>query len=200
MESGWGVWGVGSGELGLARLAVCLLTSTVVIHDLWYKNAVIYCLNVETFLDSKRGWHRGLRRPDRPAAVPGRSRDHLHLATPFYVSPNKDDGYDVSDYYGVHPRTGTFGEFVEFMNQARQLGLKVIVDLVVNHRPISIRGSRRRGAIPTRPTATTTCGRSGVRGTGITGWYFRACSRRRGRAIPSRASITCIASTTFSLT
>jgi maltose alpha-D-glucosyltransferase/alpha-amylase len=52
---------------------------------------------------------------------------------PFYTSPNKDDGYDVSEYYGVHPRTGTFGDFVEFMNRARQLGLRVICDLVVNH-------------------------------------------------------------------
>ena len=52
---------------------------------------------------------------------------------PFYGSPNKDDGYDVSDYYGVHPRVGTFGDVVEFMNHANQLGMRVIVDLVVNH-------------------------------------------------------------------
>jgi maltose alpha-D-glucosyltransferase/alpha-amylase len=52
---------------------------------------------------------------------------------PFYPSPNKDNGYDVADYYGVHPHHGTFGDFVEFMNHARQLGLRVIVDLVVNH-------------------------------------------------------------------
>jgi maltose alpha-D-glucosyltransferase / alpha-amylase len=114
-------------------LAVCLLTSTVVIHDLWYKNAVIYCLNVETFLDSNGdgvGDFVGLT--DRLPYLAGLGITCIWLL-PFYVSPNKDDGYDVSDYYGVHPRTGTFGEFVEFMNQAQQLGLKVIVDLVVNH-------------------------------------------------------------------
>jgi len=104
-----------------------------VIHDLWYKNAVIYCLNVETFLDSNGdgvGDFVGLT--DRLPYLAGLGVTCIWLL-PFYGSPNKDDGYDVSDYYGVHPRTGTFGEFVEFMNQARQLGLRVIVDLVANH-------------------------------------------------------------------
>ena len=55
---------------------------------------------------------------------------------PFYPSPNKDNGYDVSDYYGVHDKHGTHGDFVEFMNYAKSLGLRVIVDLVVNHSSI----------------------------------------------------------------
>jgi maltose alpha-D-glucosyltransferase/alpha-amylase len=104
-----------------------------VIHDLWYKNAVIYCLNVETFVDSNGdgvGDFVGLS--DKLAYLAGLGVTCLWLL-PFYSSPNKDDGYDVSDYYGVHPRTGTFGDFVEFMNRAKQLGLRVICDLVVNH-------------------------------------------------------------------
>jgi maltose alpha-D-glucosyltransferase/alpha-amylase len=104
-----------------------------VIHDLWYKNAVIYCLNVETFLDSNGdgiGDFVGLT--DRLAYLAGLGVTCIWLL-PFYPSPNRDDGYDVTDYYGVHPRTGTFGDVVEFMNEARQLGLRVIVDLVVNH-------------------------------------------------------------------
>ncbi len=110
-----------------------MLASAVVIHDLWYKNAVIYCLNVETFLDSNGdgvGDFVGLT--DRLSYLSGLGVTCIWLL-PFYRSPNKDDGYDVTDYYGVHPRTGTFGEYVEFINQARQLGLRVIVDLVVNH-------------------------------------------------------------------
>jgi len=104
-----------------------------VIHDLWYKNAVIYSLNVETFLDSNGdgvGDFVGLT--DRLPYLAGLGVTCLWLL-PFFRSPNRDDGYDVSDYYAIHPRTGTFGEYVEFMNQARQLGLRVIVDLVVNH-------------------------------------------------------------------
>jgi maltose alpha-D-glucosyltransferase/alpha-amylase len=104
-----------------------------VIHDLWYKNAVIYCLNVETFIDSNGdgvGDFVGLT--DKLAYLAGLGVTCIWLL-PFYPSPNADDGYDVSDYYGVHPRTGTFGDFVEFMNRAEQLGLRVICDLVVNH-------------------------------------------------------------------
>jgi len=104
--------------------------------DLWYKNAVIYCLDVETFQDANGdgvGDFEGLKR----------RLDYLHglgvtclWLQPFYPSPNRDNGYDVSDYYGVHPRHGTPGEFVAFMEHAHALGLRVIVDLVVNHTSI----------------------------------------------------------------
>jgi maltose alpha-D-glucosyltransferase / alpha-amylase len=103
------------------------------IDDLWYKNAIIYCLDVKTYVDGNGdgiGDFAGLTR--RLDYLAGLGVTCLWLQ-PFYPSPNKDNGYDVSDYYGVHPEAGTFGEFVEFMNHARQLGLRVIVDLVVNH-------------------------------------------------------------------
>jgi len=103
------------------------------IDDLWYKNAVIYCLDVKTYLDGNGdgiGDFSGLTR--RLDYLAGLGVTCLWLQ-PFYPSPNKDNGYDVGDYYGVHPHHGTFGDFVEFMNHARQLGLRVIVDLVVNH-------------------------------------------------------------------
>jgi maltose alpha-D-glucosyltransferase/alpha-amylase len=104
-----------------------------VIHDLWYKNAVIYCLNVETYLDSNGdgiGDFPGLT--ERLPYLAGLGVTCLWLL-PFYPSPNKDDGYDVADFYGVHPRVGSFGDYVEFMNRAQSLGLRVIVDLVINH-------------------------------------------------------------------
>jgi maltose alpha-D-glucosyltransferase/alpha-amylase len=55
---------------------------------------------------------------------------------PFYVSPNRDNGYDVGDYYGVDSRYGSLGDFVEFTNHAKSLGIRVLVDLVVNHTSI----------------------------------------------------------------
>ncbi|HEX9367397.1 MAG TPA: alpha-amylase family protein [Vicinamibacterales bacterium] len=113
-----------------------MLTSAGVIHDLWYKNAVIYCLNVETFLDSNGdgiGDFVGLT--DRLPYLAGLGVTCIWLL-PFYPSPNEDDGYDVTDYYGIHKRAGTLGDFVEFMNEARQFGLRVIVDLVANHTSI----------------------------------------------------------------
>lgn len=103
------------------------------IQDLWYKHAVIYCLDVEKYLDFNGdgvGDFAGLA--DRLDYLVGLGVTCLWLQ-PFYPSPNKDNGYDVSDYYGVHPKHGTLGKFVEFMNYAQQLGLRVIVDLVVNH-------------------------------------------------------------------
>jgi maltose alpha-D-glucosyltransferase / alpha-amylase len=104
-----------------------------VIDDLWYKNAIIYCLDVEKYLDGNGdgvGDFAGLTR--RLDYLAGLGVTCVWLQ-PFYPSPNKDNGYDVSDYYGVHPRHGTLGDFTEFMNHAEQIGMRVIVDLVVNH-------------------------------------------------------------------
>ena len=103
------------------------------LDDLWYKNAIIYCLDVEKYLDSNGdgiGDFGGLTR--RLDYLAGLGVTCIWLQ-PFYPSPNKDNGYDVGDYYNVHPKHGTLGEFTEFMNHAEQIGLRVIVDLVVNH-------------------------------------------------------------------
>jgi maltose alpha-D-glucosyltransferase / alpha-amylase len=104
-----------------------------VIKDLWYKNAVIYCLNVGTFMDSNGdgiGDLEGLvRRLDYLAGL-GVTCLWLH---PFQKSPRRDDGYDISDFYQVDPVYGSLGDFVDFTHQAKQRGIRVIIDLVVNH-------------------------------------------------------------------
>jgi maltose alpha-D-glucosyltransferase / alpha-amylase len=104
-----------------------------VIEDLWYKNAVIYSLDLETFLDANGdgvGDFEGLIR--RLEYLEYLGVDAVWLA-PFQPSPNRDNGYDVADYYGVDPRYGSSGDFVEFMHQAKKKGIKVLIDLVVNH-------------------------------------------------------------------
>lgn len=104
--------------------------------DLWWKNAVIYCLDVETFLDGDGdgvGDFAGLT--SRIDYLAGLGVTCLWLM-PFYPSPNRDDGYDISDFYNVHPDYGTLGDFVEFMRTARDRGLRVIIDLVMNHTSI----------------------------------------------------------------
>jgi maltose alpha-D-glucosyltransferase / alpha-amylase len=103
------------------------------INDLWYKNAVIYCLSVGTYMDSNAdgvGDFEGLMR----------RLDYLHglgitaiWLMPFQTSPGRDDGYDISNYYEVNPRYGTLADFVEFTHAAAQRGIRVIIDLVVNH-------------------------------------------------------------------
>ena len=103
------------------------------VEDLWYKNAVIYSLDVDTFMDANGdgiGDFEGLmRRLDYLQAL---GVDTIWVA-PFYPTPNRDNGYDVSDFYGVDPRHGSGGDFVEFVHHAERCGMKVIIDLVANH-------------------------------------------------------------------
>jgi len=103
------------------------------INDLWYKNAVIYSLSVGTYLDANGdgiGDFRGLMR--RLDYLQGLGITALWLM-PFQPSPGRDDGYDIADYYGVDPRYGTLGDFVEFSHGCAQRGIRVLIDLVVNH-------------------------------------------------------------------
>ena len=103
------------------------------IEDLWYKNAVIYSLDLETFMDADGdgvGDFEGLiRRLDYLQFL---GVDAVWLA-PFQPTPNRDNGYDIADYYGVDQRHGSGGDFVEFMHHADKRGIKVLMDLVVNH-------------------------------------------------------------------
>jgi maltose alpha-D-glucosyltransferase/alpha-amylase len=103
------------------------------INDLWYKNAVIYCLSVSTYMDANGdgvGDFAGLMR--RLDYLSGLGVTAIWLM-PFQTSPFRDDGYDISNYYEVDPRYGTLGDFVEFTHAAKQRGIRVIIDLVVNH-------------------------------------------------------------------
>src|ERR1700751_391487 len=103
------------------------------INDLWYKNAIVYCLSVGTYLDTNAdgvGDFQGLLR--RLDYLQGLGITAIWLL-PFQQSPGRDDGYDVSDYYTVDPRYGSLGDFVEFTQGCRQRGLRVLIDLVVNH-------------------------------------------------------------------
>jgi trehalose synthase len=101
--------------------------------DLWYKTAVVYCLDVETYLDSDG---------DGTGDLQGLAQRLDHLAAlgvtclwlmPVYPTPDRDDGYDILDFYGVDQRLGSLGDFVEVVRTAKDRGMRVIADLVVNH-------------------------------------------------------------------
>ena len=103
------------------------------INDLWYKNAIVYCLSVATYMDADGdgiGDFKGLMR--RLDYLQGLGVTAIWLM-PFQPSPGRDGGYDISDYYGVDPRYGTLGDFVEFTHACGQRGIRVLMDLVVNH-------------------------------------------------------------------
>ena len=107
--------------------------SNLVDYLLGTRTALSDCLSVGTYMDADGdgvGDFKGLLR----------RLDYLHglgITTiwlmPFQPSPGKDDGYDISEYYGVDPRYGTLGDFVEFAHGCRQHGIRIIIDLVVNH-------------------------------------------------------------------
>jgi maltose alpha-D-glucosyltransferase/alpha-amylase len=104
--------------------------------DLWYKSAIIYCLDVETYMDGNGdgvGDFEGLT--DRLNYLAGLGITCIWLM-PFYPTPNRDNGYDIKDFYNVDSRLGTLGDFVEFARQANERGMRVIIDLVVNHTSI----------------------------------------------------------------
>ena len=100
---------------------------------LWYKDAVIYELHVRAFFDSNN---------DGIGDFPGllQKLDYLQdlgvtclWLLPFFPSPLKDDGYDISDYIDVHPMYGTMEDFKAFLRAAHERGLQVMIELVMNH-------------------------------------------------------------------
>src|SRR5579864_1072697 len=100
---------------------------------LWYKDAIIYELHVRAFKDSN-----GDGIGDFPGLI--QKLDYLQdlgvtclWLLPFFPSPLKDDGYDISDYLGVHPMYGTIEDFQTFLNAAHDRSLQVVIELVINH-------------------------------------------------------------------
>ncbi|HVY62344.1 MAG TPA: maltose alpha-D-glucosyltransferase [Planctomycetota bacterium] len=102
-------------------------------NPLWFKDAVFYELHVRAFQDGNGdgiGDFRGLT--TRLDYIAGLGVDCLWLL-PFYPSPLRDDGYDIGDYFKVHPDYGTVEDFKAFLDAAHARGLRVIADLVLNH-------------------------------------------------------------------
>src|ERR687886_530513 len=94
--------------------------------DVWWKNAVVYCLDVREFFHDLAGL------TDRVDYLAGMGVSCLWLM-PFYPSPCRDGGYDITDFYGVDARLGTPGDFAELVRTCGDRGIRVIADLVVNH-------------------------------------------------------------------
>ena len=103
------------------------------MDERWYKSGLIYAVSVRTYADSNGdgvGDFRGLA--GRLDYLSGLGVTCLWLL-PFYPSPWRDEGYDVTNYYGVHPDLGTLGDFVELVQRASDRGIRVVIDLVLNH-------------------------------------------------------------------
>jgi len=102
-------------------------------QPLWYKNAVFYQVNVRAFFDSNQDGHGDL---------PGLTQklNYIHKLgvdclwiMPFYPSPLKDDGYDVSDFYNIQAKYGTLDQFRTLIQAAHERGIRIIIDMIMNH-------------------------------------------------------------------
>lgn len=99
----------------------------------WYKDAIIYQIHVRSFYDSNAdgiGDFQGLAQ--RLDYVQELGANTIWLM-PFFPSPLRDDGYDISDYRSVHPSYGTLDDFKTFLSTAHDLGIHVIIEMVLNH-------------------------------------------------------------------
>jgi maltose alpha-D-glucosyltransferase/alpha-amylase len=101
--------------------------------NLWYKDAVIYQLHVRTFCDSNA---------DGVGDFPGLTQRLDYLQSlgitaiwllPFFPSPLRDDGYDIADYTSVHSSYGTLGDFKAFLEAAHSRGMRIVIEMVLNH-------------------------------------------------------------------
>ncbi len=143
---------------------------------LWYKDAIIYELHVKAFKDSDGngiGDFRGLTEKLDYIQDLGVNTPWL---LPFYPSPLRDDGYDISDYRNVHPDYGTRADVRNFIREAHRRGLKVITELVINHTSDQHPWfqAARRAPPPDRRSAIFTCGRTAKRN-----------SRKRASSLPT---------------
>jgi maltose alpha-D-glucosyltransferase/alpha-amylase len=120
-------------EVSLPQATGCAATRGMPADALWYKDAIIYQLHVKAFFDADDdgiGDFQGLRQ----------KLDYLHdlgvtalWLLPFYPSPLRDDGYDISDYRNIHPAYGRMADFKAFVREAHRRDLRVITELIVNH-------------------------------------------------------------------
>jgi len=99
----------------------------------WYLNAVFYELNVRAFFDANGDGHGDLAGlTTKLDYLQNLGVDAIWLL-PIYPSPLLDDGYDIADYYGIHPDYGSLEDFKAFIKEAHRRKMKVITDLVLNH-------------------------------------------------------------------
>ncbi|ALA59266.1 putative Glycosyl hydrolase [Nitrospira moscoviensis] len=109
------------------RIRISLMTTT------WYSNALFYAVDVPAFQDSNGdgiGDFRGLI--GRLPYLADLGVTCLWLL-PFYPSPGRDNGYDVSNYYEIHPDVGSLDDFTECVHRAGELGMRILLDLVIDH-------------------------------------------------------------------
>ena len=120
-------------------------------NNLWYKNSIFYEVHTRAFFDSNHdgiGDLKGLT--NKLDYIQHLGVDCIWLL-PIYPSPLKDDGYDISDFYNVHPELGTLDDFKNLVNETHKRGMRIIADLVVNHTSDECEWFKQAAADPASP-------------------------------------------------
>ncbi|MFN8414491.1 MAG: maltose alpha-D-glucosyltransferase [Anaerolineales bacterium] len=102
-------------------------------QSLWYKNTVFYELYIRSFYDTNNDGHGDLRGVIAKLDYLQELGITCIWLLPMYPSPLKDDGYDISDYYNIHPDYGTLDDFKKLVEEVHARGMRIITDLVLNH-------------------------------------------------------------------
>lgn len=99
----------------------------------WYRSTLIYSVDVGLFQDTNADGIGDLIGLTRRLDYLTRLGVTTIWLNPIHPSPRRDGGYDVTDHYGIHPRFGSLGDFARLLSDADELGIRVMLDLVVNH-------------------------------------------------------------------
>lgn len=156
----------------------------------WHTRAIIYQIDSALFYDLNgdgcgdiAGIAAKLRYIRRLGAT-------VIWITPFYLTPFLDEGYDVSDHLQVDPRFGQLADIIAFIEQARELGMQVIIELLIQHTSDAHPGFNKRGAAVARRSATIICGQIAMMT--IRRPCFPASKRASGRGMTKPGNIFAI--------
>ena len=169
-------------------------------NPLWFKTAIFYEIHIRGFFDGNddgSGDFRGLI--EKLDYLQWLGIDCIWLL-PMYQSPLRDGGYDIADFFSIHPDYGTVDDFKTFVEQAHQRGIRVIADLVMNHTSADHPWFQESRTHPQARAVTGTSGRTPTTAGPTRGSSSSTPSRRTGRGIPSAASTSGTASSRTSPT
>ena len=100
---------------------------------LWYKDAIVYQVHVRTFYDSNGDGIGDFQGLEQKLDYLQELGINVIWLMPFFPSPLRDDGYDIADYYSVHSSYGTLEDFRKFLKAAHDRGIRVVIEMVLNH-------------------------------------------------------------------
>ncbi|RAP28184.1 Trehalose-6-phosphate hydrolase [Brevibacillus laterosporus] len=143
------------------------------MQQTWWKKAVVYQIYPKSFLDTTGSGIGDLEGITRRLDYLQQLGVDVIWLTPIYASPQKDNGYDISDYYTINPEYGTMETFEQLLHEAHQRNIKLIMDIVVNHTSIEHEWFREAASSKENPYRDYYIWKDGVAGNPPTNWQSK---------------------------